>query len=71
MERTAALKIIAVQEQLSRDPEYLALLAEYHALNERMLRLFETLPEAETGLIMDYIGLLEEMHRKMLISSCI
>lgn len=66
----AARRMLAVQEQAAGDPEYLALLEEYHGLSGRLLSLLERLPTEDSAVVEDYLGLTGEMHRKLLEFSC-
>lgn len=70
MDRKTAARMLDLIKKTSEDPEYHMLMEELLQLDTRMLRLFDDLPAAQAGLIADYIGLLGEMHRKMLEIAC-
>lgn len=62
--------LVAIQEAMASDPDYRQLIREYRALDKKMLHLFKILPPDQRDLLMDYLGVCGEMHRKMLIYAC-
>lgn len=70
MERKVALRMAAVQEQAAKDPRYLALWEEYRTISAGLLALLERLPGEDAAVVEDYLGVEEEMHRRLLEIAC-
>lgn len=70
MNQERNLQIIAVQERVIADPEYQALNEEYRKLSGRFDAFLLNLPEEQRNLVMDYLGIVIQMHSKMLILAC-
>lgn len=70
MNQERNLQMIAVQERVMADPEYQALNEEYRKLSGRFDAFLRNLPEEQRNLVMDYLGIVIQMHSKMLIYAC-
>lgn len=70
MDRSIALRIAEVQEKAAEDARYLALWEEYRMRSAEMVLLLERLPQLDADVLEDYLGLTEEMHRRLLELAC-
>lgn len=70
MRSETALKIAQIQDQAMHEVEYQVLLAEYGQRNSELVHFLAALPEGERSVIEDYLGLVAEMHCKMLEIAC-
>ena len=66
MNRTVFCKVLDAQEKMFDDPNYQKLLAEHEMLNTRFLRQLDTMNSEQQEAVMDYCGLLIEMHLRTL-----
>ena len=62
MKQTTAYKILDIQEAMKIDGSYKPLFAEYRCKNDRFLKCLKTLPQEQADTVMDYIGVLTELH---------
>ena len=60
-------RIWDAQGALSADPQYADLLKEYRIKNAALLDQLETMTALQQDSVMDYLGVLTELHLKMLI----
>lgn len=60
-------RIWDAQGELSADPQYAELLKEYRIKNAALLDQLETMSALQQDSVMDYLGVLTELHLKMLI----
>ena len=60
-------RIWDAQGELSADPQYADLLKEYRIKNAALLDQLETMTALQQDSVMDYLGVLTELHLKMLI----
>ena len=60
-------RIWEAQGELSADPQYAELLKEYRIKNAALLDQLETMTALQQNSVMDYLGVLTELHLKMLI----
>lgn len=60
-------RIWDAQGELSADPQYAELLKEYRIKNAALLDQLETMTALQQDSVMDYLGVLTELHLKMLI----
>lgn len=60
-------RIWDAQGELSADPQYAELLKEYRIKNAALLDQLETMTALQQNSVMDYLGVLTELHLKMLI----
>ena len=65
-----AQRIVAVQEAAGQDEQYRTLLEEYRTLDRQFLEILPTLTKAQCDTVTDYIGLIAQMHRRMLEIAC-
>lgn len=70
MDHSLSKRIISVQTQLAQDPDYQKLQEELDILDPAMLHLMVILPREQAEVLEDYLGLIAEMHRRMLILAC-
>lgn len=70
MDRNTALNMVAIQEAAAQDEDYRKLLEEYRERNVQMLRLLRLLPQKQAEILEDYLGLVAEMHRRLLELAC-
>ena len=70
MDRNTALNMVAIQEAAAQDEDYRKLLEEYRERNVQMLRLLRFLPQKQAEILEDYLGLVAEMHRRLLELAC-
>ena len=66
MKKATAHKILDIQEAMREDTEYKQLFAEYIYQNDRFLECLATMTQEQTDTVMDYIGILNELHLKTL-----
>lgn len=66
MEKETAEKIFAVQAAARKDAVYRQLLAEHEAQNVRFLSALESMPRTQRDAVEDYLGLVAQMHLRML-----
>lgn len=70
MKKEGVERLILAQEKAVADPEYQALNEEYRKLSGRFDAFLLNLPEEQRNLVMDYLGIVIQMHSKMLILAC-
>lgn len=70
MKKETAQRIFEIQEAAARDEDYRKLLEEYRERNVQMLRLLRNLPREQAEILEDYLGLVAEMHRRLLELAC-
>ena len=70
MKKETAQRIFDIQEAAARDEDYRKLLEEYRERNVQMLRLLRNLPREQAEILEDYLGLVAEMHRRLLELAC-
>ena len=66
MSREASRKLLQLQEAAMEDETYRQLMDEHGARNERFLEVVQSLSEEQQTAINDYLGVLIEMHLRML-----
>lgn len=66
MDKTAFKKIWELQESFQTHPEYQQLLAEHERLNAKLLKQLDTMNDSQRNAVLDYCGILIELHLKML-----
>ena len=66
MDRSTVDKILDAQERFYRDPEYGALWRELQDRNRDFQRVMDELSPQQQDVMVDYMGLLHEMYRKLL-----
>ena len=62
--------LCAVYEQAGQDPDYRQLLEECRVREQQLLEQLEVMNASQRDAVLDYLGLTEEMHRKLLEFSC-
>lgn len=67
MDRQIARKIMAVLETARCDPGCRHLYPEYEAVNRQLLAQMDAMNEAQRAAVLDYIGLVAQIHMKQLI----
>lgn len=70
MNREVSDKILSIQEALLQDVQYQQVAAEHTVLNARFLETVNALEKQQQDAIFDYLGLILEMHNKMLELAC-
>ena len=70
MNREVSDKILSIQEAILQDAQYQQLAAEHTALNARFLEIVNALDKQQQDAIFDYLGLILQMHIKMLEYAC-
>ena len=63
-------KILSIQEALLQDVQYQQVTAEHTVLNARFLETVNALEKQQQDAIFDYLGLILQMHLKMLEYTC-
>ena len=71
MDQKCVNKLLELQESLRFDPDYQALQEEHTARNARFLETVNALDRQQQDAIFDYLGVLLEMHNKMLERVCL
>ena len=66
MSREASRKLLQLQEATMEDETYRQLMDEHGARNERFLEVVQSLSEEQQTAIYAYLGVLIEMHLRML-----
>ena len=66
MRKELSKKILQLQEAAMEDETYRQLMDEHGARNERFLEVVQSLSEEQQTAIYDYLGVLIEMHLRML-----
>jgi DNA-binding transcriptional regulator YbjK len=62
--------LCAVYEQAQQDGEYRKLLEECREREPQLLEQLEVMNASQRDAVLDYLGLTEEMHRKLLELAC-
>ena len=70
MDQTMTERLVAVYEQAGKDVEYRQLLEEYRVREQQLLEQLEVMNASQRDAVLDYLGLTEEMHRKLLELAC-
>lgn len=70
MDQEVGRRMLQVEEHAFQDERYRQLLEEYRVLDARLLRALDTMTKEQRDAVMDYLGLLGEMFRKMLAIAC-
>jgi hypothetical protein len=63
-------RLVDVYEQAGKDVEYRQLLEEYRVREQQLLEQLEVMNASQRDAVLDYLGLTEEMHRKLLELAC-
>ena len=66
MRKELSKKILQLQEAAMEDETYRQLMDEHGVRNERFLQVVQSLSEEQQTAIFDYLGVLIEMHLRML-----
>ena len=66
MDQKAVNKIVEAQEKMRTEPEVHLLLEEYQWCERRLRDLLKQLPSDQTGILMDYLGMLVQLQIKLL-----
>ena len=66
MDHETVMKILEVQEKFRNAPEFETLWAEHQLLAERFEQAMERISEEDAGIIMDFFGIVNEIHLKTL-----
>ena len=66
MDKTVFDKIYLLQDQIRNDSAYQQVLAEHERLNAELLNQLDTMNESQRNAVLDYCGVLVEMHLKIL-----
>ena len=66
MNRETLERILDAQERFFRDPEYSSLWEELQERNRDFQRVMDELSPQQQDVMVDYMGLLHEMYRKLL-----
>jgi len=53
----------------AEDADYCRLAAEHRAANDRLLKELETMTDAQRDAVLDYLGLVAEIHNRLLVLS--
>ncbi len=70
MERQTMYKIMQIQENVWKEPEFQTLASEHDTLNQRFLKVVGMLAPEQQAAVFDYVGLLIEMRNKVLEYVC-
>ncbi len=70
MNQHTAKKIFEIQQACTQDKVYQGLLQEYASANDRLLECLDTLPPAQQDAVFDHLGLVAQMHLRMLEIAC-
>ena len=70
MDQTMTERLVDVYEQAGKDVEYRQLLEEYRVREQQLLEQLEVMNASQRDAVLDYLGLTEEMHRKLLELAC-
>lgn len=70
MDQEVGRRMLAVEELAFRDERYRQLLGEYRVLDAQLLRALDTMTKEQRDVVMDYLGLLGEMFRRMPAIAC-
>ena len=70
MERKTVERLLAVQDMAGSDPQYGKLLPEYRRLDKALLAALPDMTPAQREIVMDYVGCVHEMNRRLLELSC-
>ena len=70
MDQTMTERLADVYEQAGKDVEYRQLLEEYRVREQQLLEQLEVMNASQRDAVLDYLGLTEEMHRKLLELAC-
>lgn len=70
MDQEVGRRMLKVEELAFQDERYQQLLEEYRVLDARLLRALDTMAQEQRDVVMDYLGLLGEMFRRMLSIAC-
>ena len=70
MDQKIVGRLSTVYEQARQDVEYRKLLEEYRVREAQLFAGLEAMGEQQCSIVLDYLGLIGEMHRKLLEFSC-
>ena len=70
MDQKIVGRLSAVYEQARQDVEYRKLLEEYRVREAQLFARLETMDPQQRSTVLDYLGLTDEMHRKLLELAC-
>ena len=70
MDQTITARLVAVYEQARQDGEYRQLMEEYRVRQGQLLAQLESMNLHQRDAVLDYLGLTDEMHRKLLEYAC-
>ena len=66
MDNSVAEKILDIQEELAKQPDFAPLLAEYRHSNDRFLEEIRTMSPCQQDAVWDFLGSLVAVHMKTL-----
>lgn len=69
MDHETAMRILEVQEKFRNAPEFETLWAEHQLLAERFEQAMARISEEDAGIIMDFFGIVNEIHLRTLAVS--
>ena len=67
----AVQKLAIIQENALQDDQYQQLLTEYHMINRQFTHMVESFSPEQKDLVLDYIGIIAEMNRRLLELACL
>lgn len=70
MDQKIVGRLSAVYEQARQDVEYRKLLEEYRVREAQLFARLETMDPQQRSTVLDYLGLTDEMHRKLMELAC-
>lgn len=66
MDRSAALKILDIQEAMGKQKDFQPLIAEYQMLSAKFQEAAKTFTKEQWDAVFDYLGVLNEIHLRTL-----
>jgi hypothetical protein len=69
MDHETAMRILEVQEKFRNSPEFEPLWAEHQILAEQFKQVMERISDEDTEIIMDFFGVINEIHLRTLMFS--
>ena len=70
MDQKCVHKLLEMEESIRLDSDYQALLAEHTVRNARFLEIVNALDRQQQDVIFDYLGVILEIHNRMLEFAC-
>lgn len=69
MNQEISMRILEIQEAFRNSPEFAPLWAEHQILAEQFERVMERISDEDTEIIMDFFGVINEIHLRTLMFS--